>query len=173
MKRKPVQSHQTLLPPSPVAPPTTHGTKGLGHVRLDHGLSSCVHMTEHSVTSGHRILFKMYIQMHSTGAMSLASWSSPTGMSQMAYTLLHTGVAHHVLYRTCTLRWCEQVKHSCCNFWHVLALTAVCSHWLVNMNSNFNTHRPNLWVRQATVQTVALTDETFRHAVSYIALAIE
>jgi len=73
----------------------------------------------------------------------------------MAYTLLHAGVAHHVLCSTFALRWFVQMKHSCRHFWNVLALTAVCSHWQVNGTSNFNTHRPNL---QATV---ASTDETF------------
>jgi len=47
----------------------------------------------------------------------------------MAYTLLHAGVGNHVLCRIFTLRWFVQMNHSCCHFWHVLALTAVCSHW--------------------------------------------
>jgi len=65
-------------------------------------------VTERSITSGHRILHKMYIQIHSIGTVGLASWSSPRGMTQI------TGIAHHVLCRTCTLKWCGQMKHSCC-----------------------------------------------------------
>jgi len=48
-------------------------------------------------TSGYRISCKVYIQLHSTKTVGSASWSSPTGMPQMAYTLQHTGLAHHVL----------------------------------------------------------------------------
>ena len=34
VKQKPVQSHQTLLPPSPFTPPTNRHAKGLGDARL-------------------------------------------------------------------------------------------------------------------------------------------
>ena len=86
------------------------------------------------------ILHKLCIQIHRT--VDLVSWSSPTGMSQMAYTLLLTGVAHHVLCRTCILRWCGQLKHSsicsCCHFSHVLVLTTVCrSMWPVNIGQTY------------------------------------
>ena len=43
--------------------------------RVERGLSSCMHMTvigmwlSNSITSGHRILHKTYIQMHSTGTV--------------------------------------------------------------------------------------------------------
>ena len=57
---------------------------------VEHGLSGCIHMTywnvtDHSITSGHRILYKMYIQKHSTGTVGLAGWCSSAGMSKMVY----------------------------------------------------------------------------------------
>jgi len=51
-------------------------------VCVERGLSSCMHMTywnvTESITSGHRILHKMYIQKHSTGTVGLADWCSTT-----------------------------------------------------------------------------------------------
>ena len=93
--------------------------------------------------------------MRSTGTVGLASWSSPTGISQMAYRLLHIGLAHHVLCRTCTLR-----RHSRCRFWHVLDHIAVALEEVISGDQWLH-HRQKLWVRQATIQTVALIDETF------------
>jgi len=84
---------------------------------VEQGLSSCMHMTyrnvtEHSITSSHRILHKMYMQKHSTGTVGLAGWCSTTEMSKMVYIymLLHTGVAPAL--RHIQLSWWEQMKHT-------------------------------------------------------------
>ena len=98
--------------------------------------------------------------MRSTGTVGLASWSSPTGISQMAYRLLHTGIAHHVLCRTYTkMVWTDEALlpyFKTCAGPQLLYAAIGQSMWPVNFS-----HRPNLWVRQATIQTVASTDETF------------
>ena len=67
---------------------------------VEHGLSSCMHMTcqnvtEHSITSGHRILHEMYMQKHSTGTVGLASWCSTTEMSKMVY--IYVAAAQYLL----------------------------------------------------------------------------
>ena len=69
---------------------------------VERGLSGCMYMTywnvtEHSITSGHRILHKVYILKHSTGTVGLAGWCSTTEMSKMVY--IYVAAAH----------WCSTI----------------------------------------------------------------
>ena len=131
-------------------------------------------VTECSTTSGHRTLHQMYIQLVKYTAQEL--WVRLAEAVQQAchrrpIRCCTLGLAHHVFCRTCKLRWCEQMKHSCHTLRRALALYAAIGWSTWPVTSTHTGHTSESGKQQYKQWHWQI--KPFCHVVARIALAIE